>query len=266
MKTFLKWAGGKSRTVLKLKEFMNDGDRLVEPFVGSGAVFLNTSYSSYLLCDTNVDLINLYKNLKNNSGCLISKAESFFLPENNLESRYYELRDRFNFLSSEDIEKSALFIYLNKHAFNGLCRYNQSGAFNVPFGRYKQPKFPRQNMLNFSEKAKKAQFRCQDFEETFKELKAGDVVYCDPPYVPLSATSSFTTYSKNGFDFDDQLRLVKEALAAKSKGVQCIISNHDLRATREMYRDSVIHQLKVQRNISSKPESRKKVAELVAIF
>jgi len=266
LKTFLKWAGGKSQIVSNLKIHFRKGSRLVEPFVGSGALFLSTSYESYLLCDTNADLINLYNNLKEDPEKLIDKTSSFFSGDFNSELRFYQLRERFNALPSDDMEKSALFIYLNKHGFNGLCRYNRNGFFNVPFGKYRAPKFPRKNMIDFSIKAKKAEFRCQDFEDTFDESRHGDIIYCDPPYVPLSITSSFTTYSKGGFGLEDQWRLVKKAKEAKSKGLQCIISNHDLAVTREMYRESEIFEVKVQRNISSKSESRIKVKELVAVF
>ena len=107
------------------------------------------------------------------------------------------LRSKFNLLKSNDIEKSAIFIYLNKHAFNGLCRYNSKGFFNVPFGRYKNPEFPGIKMYNFAEKSHNAIFKYQDFNITFRQIRQGDIVYCDPPYVPLTDTSSFTAYSKN---------------------------------------------------------------------
>ena len=149
---------------------------------------------------------------------LIEKTDALFSPENNTETKFYELREQFNALDLKDIKKSALFIYLNKHAFNGLCRYNRKGFFNVPFGRYKAPKCPVEQMRAFSVKAKFATFKCQDFERTFKETLKGDVIYCDPPYVPLSITSSFTSYSKDDFDMGDQSRLAKSAIASQSNG------------------------------------------------
>ena len=176
------------------------------------------------------------------------------------------MREQFNALDLKDIKKSALFIYLNKHAFNGLCRYNRKGFFNVPFGRYKAPKCPVEQMRAFSGKAKFATFKCQDFERTFKETLKGDVIYCDPPYVPLSITSSFTSYSKDDFDLEDQNRLAKSAIASQSRGVRCVISNHDLDITRKMYERSDIYELSVQRNIASKSSSRKRVNEIIAVF
>ena len=265
-KAFLKWAGGKSRISDDIKSHFKDGKRLVEPFVGSGALFLNTSFKEYLLCDTNIDLINLYNNLKIFPEKLINKTKKLFSKSYNTEEQFYMLRDKFNTLEPSDIEKSSIFIYLNKHAFNGLCRYNSKGFFNVPYGRYKNPEFPEDKMKNFANKSQNAVFKHQDFGSTFSEIKKSDIVYCDPPYVPLSSTSSFTSYAKNDFNLDDQKRLAKNAEILKSKGIQCIISNHDLDITRKLYKKSNIYALKVQRNISSRSSSRKKVDEIIAVF
>lgn len=266
MKAFLKWAGGKTKVALEIQYHFKSGRRLVEPFVGSGALFLNTCFDEYLLCDTNSDLIGLYNNLKTSPDKLIDITASFFTRAYNTESKFYELREEFNSLRSNDIEKSAIFIYLNRHAFNGLCRYNRKGFFNVPYGRYKKPRFPIEEMEQFAIKAQSATFKCQDFEATFRETKSGDIIYCDPPYVPLSGTASFTAYSKNVFDFEDQLRLVKNATKSRTSGIQCVISNHDLDITRKIYEKSDIHKISVMRNIASKPSSRKRVNEIIAVY
>ncbi len=266
MRAFLKWAGGKFKISSDIISHFTEGDRLVEPFVGSGSIFLNSSFDKYLLCDSNIDLINLYNNLKNFPEELIQETKNLFVKVNNTEEKFYLFREKFNSLNPKDIKKSALFVYLNKHAFNGLCRYNSKGFFNVPFGRYKSPVCPEQKMLDFAQKSQKAEFKCQDFNVTFNEIKPGDIVYCDPPYVPLSITSSFTSYSKNDFNFKDQEHLAKNAELLQIKGIQCIISNHDLEITRKLYRKSKIFELKVQRNIASKSSSRIKVGEIVAVF
>ena len=208
-KAFLKWAGGKTKVVPYIKEFLKQGNRLVEPFVGSGALFLNTDYDDYLLCDINADLINLYNHLKTNPDILIKKTRELFVSKNNNEDKFYDIRKEFNSLPIGDIRKSAIFIYLNKHAFNGLCRYNSKGHFNVPFGRYKNPLMPEDKMISFHMKSQKATFKCQDFNITFKEIKSGDIVYCDPPYVPISASSNFTSYSSGGFDYREQIELAE---------------------------------------------------------
>ena len=137
-KPFLKWAGGKTKLVpfIELNLPSKPRRRLVEPFAGSAALSLALDFDAYLLNDANPDLIGLYRLLKQEKQEFIDFAHSFFIPENNRESRFYELREQFN--HSNDLpERSALFIYLNRHAFNGLCRYNSKGKFNVPFGRYR---------------------------------------------------------------------------------------------------------------------------------
>ncbi len=265
-KPFLKWAGGKHKLVETLSNSLASGDRLVEPFVGSGAVFMGTSYKKYLLCDTNKDLIGLFNNLKLHTDKLIIEAEKLFSGRYKTEEEFYIMRDKFNRLEAEDIKKSAMFIYLNRHAFNGLCRYNSKGFFNVPFGKYKNPILPINEMLLFAKKAHIAEFKCLDFVETFKLVREGDVVYCDPPYVPLSITSSFTAYAKGDFKLEDQLNLAMEANKAKSNGVRVVISNHDLDITRDIYKNAHISSINVRRSISSKASTRGNVKELIAIF
>ena len=134
-KPFLSWAGGKSKLVPTLSEYLGTKGRLVEPFVGSGAVFMGTEFNDYLLCDTNPDLIGLFNNIKKNSAELIIQVSEIFEGKYNTEEYFYALRSEFNELQSNDLRKSVLFIYLNKHAFNGLCRYNSKGLF---INRYDQ--------------------------------------------------------------------------------------------------------------------------------
>lgn len=263
---FLKWAGGKRKLVALIAKSLARGDRLVEPFVGSGAVFMGTNYKKYLLCDTNADLIGLFNNLKNNTDKLLAETEILFSGKYKTEEDFYELRERFNTLEADDIKKSSLFVYLNKHAFNGLCRYNNKGFFNVPFGKYTNPNLPIKEMLLFSKKAQIAEFKCLDFKETFKLVKKGDVVYCDPPYVPISATASFTTYAKENFKLEEQNSLADEANKAKANGIRVVISNSDQSITRDMYKNAEIESIDVMRSISSKGSTRGKVKELIAIF
>lgn len=265
-KPFLKWAGGKQKLVPVLAGALGEGDRLVEPFVGSGAVFMGTAYKSYLLCDTNPDLIGLFKNLQKNPDAVLEETERLFRSEYNSEEQFYRLRELFNSLSSGDIRKSSLFVYLNKHAFNGLCRYNSKGGFNVPFGRYSSPKFPQKEMEAFSIKSQIADFICQGFEETFCQLRSGDLVYCDPPYVPLSVTASFTAYSKRGFGETEQIELAKKAREAADRGHRVVLSNHDVEFTREIYSSAELIKLDVHRSISSKSSTRGAAKELIAIF
>jgi len=226
---------------------------------------LNSEYKRYLVNDINSDLINLYKVLQENGEEFISYAKRFFTEENNQEEIYYAYRDRFN--SIEDLnEKSALFLYLNRHGYNGLVRYNASGGFNVPFGRYKRPYFPLKEMKYFYLKSKKVVFASIDFQKAMDRAKKGDVVYADPPYVPLSATSSFTSYSSNGFGATEQMQLAKKARQLSLRGVPVLISNHNTAFTRKAYEGAKINKFWVQRYISCKGEERNKVSELLALF
>ncbi len=265
-RAFLKWAGGKYSLVDDIKQQLPAGRKLVEPFVGAGSVFLNTDYDRYLLCDINQDLINLYQLVKKKPQAFLAEAETLFSPKYNQESEYYALRNEFN-LSSDPFRRSVLFLYLNRHGYNGLCRYNRSGGFNVPFGRYKAPYFPAEEILYFSQKAKRATFECIDFRKSFARARKGSVVYCDPPYVPISATANFTGYAALGFSLQQQKQLASLARdAAAKRGVPVLLSNHDTEFTRGIYSEAELTELKVARFISQKGHSRKKVSELLALY
>jgi len=264
---FLKWPGGKYRLIDRINKRLQPGKRLVEPFVGSGAVFLNTDYERYLLADTNPDLINLYNILKQDGQSFIDYCHSFFSPENNTETAYYAYREKFN--SSNDIKlKSALFLYLNRHCYNGLCRYNASNRFNSPFGRYKKPYFPEKEMQFFHKAAKKARFIHSSFKDTMKKVKPGDIVYCDPPYTPLSKTASFTDYFSGGFDWEQQITLSEWASKLAKRGIPVIISNHDTDNTRNLYHDAgaTTEGFQVRRTISCNANKRKEIGEILAVF
>lgn len=264
-KPFLKWAGGKTKLCDRINTVLPKGNRLIEPFIGSGAVFLNSNYNEYYLADTNSDLINTFNFIKNEGIDFINYVSEFFIQDNNTKEKYLELRNTFNETKDTRL-KSALFIYLNRHCFNGLCRYNSKGGFNVPFGNYNKPYFPRNEMLFFANKSKNATFVISEFETTMNTASIGDVVYCDPPYVPLSDTANFTSYSSGGFSITEQKTLIKTSLDLKSKGIPVVISNHSTEWTLENYKDGLITEFEVQRNISCKGDNRNKVKELLVLF
>ena len=265
-RAFLKWAGGKFKLVDAIVRHLPAGNRLVEPFVGAGSVFLNTDYDNYLLCDINRDLIEMYRIIQRDPEHFIGLAGELFIDANNDSDFYYETRQRFN-AATDSLDRALGFLYLNRHGFNGLCRYNRKGAFNVPFGSYKKPYFPEKEIRGFSEKAQKAEFVCIGYEQAFDMLTDGDVVYCDPPYAPLSTTASFTTYVGAGFSLDDQAILARRSRhTAQERGIPVVISNHDIPLTRELYRGAKLEVISVQRNISQKGASRKKVDELIALY
>lgn len=265
-RAFLKWAGGKFKLVDALNRFLPSGKRLIEPFVGAGSVFLNTNYDNYLLCDINQDLINLYNIVKNQPELYIKAAHAMFTESMNRSEVYYSVRERFN-ASRDPFERSVDFLYLNRFGFNGLCRYNRKGSFNVPFGSYKKPYFPEKEIWTFAEKAQQAEFRCISYQQAFELAMPNDVIYCDPPYAPLSTTASFTTYVGAGFTLDDQALLARYSRhTAIVRGIPVLISNHDIPLTRELYHGSRMENIKVQRNISQKGSGRVKVDELIALY
>ncbi|WJT07214.1 Dam family site-specific DNA-(adenine-N6)-methyltransferase [Vibrio harveyi] len=265
-RAFLKWAGGKYGLVEDIQRHLPPARKLVEPFVGAGSVFLNTDYDHYLLADINPDLINLYNLLKERPEEYISEAKRWFVAENNRKEAYLNIRAEFN--KTDDVMyRSLAFLYMNRFGFNGLCRYNKKGGFNVPFGSYKKPYFPEAELEFFAEKAKKATFVCEGYPETFSRARKGSVVYCDPPYAPLSNTANFTSYAGNGFTLDDQAALADIAeKAATERGIPVLISNHDTTLTRRLYHGAELNVVKVKRTISRNGSGSNKVDELLALF
>lgn len=254
-KSFLKWAGGKSKLLKHILPEIDNHTRLIEPFCGSCVVSLNSNCKTIVANDTNSDIIGLFREIKTD-GYFIEKLNELFKNTNNSEA-YYSFREEFN--TTTDLNrKSLLFVYLNRHCFNGLCRYNRSGKFNVPFGRYKTIYFPKDEIELF--KKTNISFSCKDFRECFNEVSSGDVIYCDPPYAPLSKTSSFTTYSTGGFSETDQIELAECIMKAPCK---VVASNHDVSFIRDIYSGCKFIEVEVQRNISSK--NRQKVGEVIIV-
>ncbi len=265
-RAFLKWAGGKYPLLDDIRQHLPPGDCLVEPFVGAGSVFLNTDYDRYILADINGDLINLYDIVKTRTAEFINDARVLFTPQSNDVTFYYAHRSEFN-ASADRYRRALLFLYLNRHCYNGLCRYNLSGEFNVPFGLYRKPYFPEDELYWFAERAQKAIFVCEPYDVTLNAVPAGSVVYCDPPYAPLSATANFTAYHTNSFSLCEQQRLAEmAAVLAREHHIPVLISNHDTVLTRLWYQNAVLHVVKARRSISRSISGRNKVDELLALY
>ena len=264
-RAFLKWAGGKYPLLDDIKRHLPQGECLIEPFVGAGSVFLNTDFSRYILADINSDLITLYNIVKTRTDEYVQASRELFMPETNQAEVYYRFREEFN-ASQDPFRRAVLFLYLNRFGYNGLCRYNLRGEFNVPFGRYKKPYFPEAELYHFAEKAQNAEFHCLSYEECMNRADSNSVVYCDPPYAPLSATANFTAYHTNSFSPKEQAHLAEMAEKLVSKQIPVLISNHDTPDTREWYRAAKHFQVKVRRSISSNGGTRKKVNELLALY
>lgn len=265
---FLKWAGGKFRLTDEInKALPKQKQCLIEPFVGAGSIFLNTHFERYILIDINPDLINLFNIVKQDVENYILACKSiFFHPQANSAAYYYQQRLQFN-QSENSFERSVLFLYLNRFGFNGLCRYNTKNEFNVPFGDYKTHYFPEKELRYFAQKAQQAVFICADFKEAFHLADENCVIYCDPPYAPLKQESNFTGYAGNEFNLVHQQELAELAKQiVEERHIPVVISNHDTRFTREIYRGAKLKRIKVQRSISQSPDKRVKVNELIAVF
>lgn len=260
MSTILKWAGNKTAIMSELKKHLPDGPRLVEPFAGSCAVMMATDYPHYLVADINPDLINLYQVIKEDVNSFIHLVERIF-SKFTTEEDYYKCRQFFNTVPLEPKEKAAYFLFLNRHCYRGLCRYNQRGLFNVPYGNYKKPYLPVDEIRAFAEKAVRATFICASYDETLAMLQAGDVVYCDPPY-----DGTFSGYHTAGFSDDDQYDLASILVRRSSEGHPIIVSNSDTRLIRSFYRKFTLHRISTKRSIGVAAGEGKKADELIAVL
>lgn len=265
-KSPLKWAGGKGKVLPMLLPMLEKykKDVFVEPFVGAANVSLNFDAKEYIWCDTNLDLLIHHKAVVHHTHSFVQECEKLFMEGFSI---YSKIKERFNkekgMLETE--EYGAMFQYLNKHCFNGLCRYNSKGEFNVPIGTTTKPRsVPHGQVLCMAQRHNKnTRMRCMPFENTFKLVEKRDncLIYCDPPYLPLN--SSFK-YDKNGFGMDEQVSL--RDWAKKSRHTT-ILSNHWTPEAEELYKDaSDIIVFDVQRTISCKGEDRKKVQECIVIY
>lgn len=264
-RSIFKWAGGKFGVLPKILPLLPCGKRLIEPFVGGGAVFTNAGYERNLLNDVNSDLINAYKMLALERHSLITLTHSFF-SDYNSQSDYEDVRAKFNGGEYSPLEHAAAFIYLNRHCFNGLTRYNLKKEYNVGYGKYKKPYFPLQEMEAFLGIAGRCEFISGDFEDVIARAGNGDVVFCDPPYDPLPGTAGFTRYSGAHFTFEDQIRLVEALVSARSRGAYVVITNSASPKIRELYNLSgfSIHQLAAKRSMSCKGDGRVMAHDIIA--
>ncbi|EOB3228384.1 Dam family site-specific DNA-(adenine-N6)-methyltransferase [Escherichia coli] len=263
---FLKWAGGKYSLLPELYHLIPEGKRLVEPFVGGGSVFLNSEkHESFLLADVNADLINLYQMLEVDHIRVCSLAKILFERANS-EEAYKDLRGEFNNQRMGAPERAAAFLFLNRHCFNGLIRYNRDGFFNVGWGKYEAPYFPEIEIKAFKLKSHKCVFLNAGYRRTLALAGDGDVVYCDPPYEPLPGTAGFTNYAAGGFTWDDQIALAENCVSAHQRGAKILISNSTAPRVIELYEylGFTLHHVNARRAISSKGSTRETASDVVA--
>lgn len=265
---FLKWAGGKYSLLPDLYQIIPAGMRLIEPFVGGGSVFLNSDkHACFLLADVNTDLINLYQMLAVVPDTVIRHARVMFDRLNDAES-YTALRNEFNAQVMDGPERAAAFLFLNRHCFNGLIRYNRNNQFNVGWGKYPSPYFPEEEIRAFTEIAHNCVFMAAGFRRTLALAGEGDVVYCDPPYEPMPGTAGFTHYAAGGFTWDDHIALAECCVAAHQRGARVVIGNSTAPRVIDLYSQHsfVIRYISARRSISSKGSTRETAKDLVAIL
>ena len=260
----VKWVGGKRQLILELLNNMpQDFNRYFEPFFGGGALFFEVQPHNAYISDMNEELINLYLVVSDNVNELIID-----LKKHQISKEYFmEIRNvdrKSEYQNWTNIQKASRFIYLNRTCFNGLYRVNSQGQFNVPFGNYKNPRIvDENNLINCSNLLQKTQIRHADFSEILQQVKKGDFVYFDPPYVPLSETSSFTSYTKNGFDINMQFKLRNVCDELNLMGVKFLLSNSDTKLVNELYENYNIKKVFANRAINANADGRGKITEVL---
>jgi len=261
---FLKWLGGKGRLLPTLLPLLPPGSRLIEPFVGAGAVFLGSSYPAAILGDANPDLAAVWVAIKEQRREFVARASELFCDGNRSPEAYLRIRTEFN-ESVDRFERAVRFMYLNKFGFNGLYRVNKRGVFNVPYGHPDAlPRFPFDEVALAAEKLKAATVLSGGFAATMELATVGDVVYCDPPYSDLETQTSFTGYAAQGFGVAEHKELVAAAREAAAKGATVLISNHDTPQTRALYEGFEIVELTVRRSVAADAGKRLAARELLA--
>ena len=272
VKPLIKWAGGKRQIAAELfSRFPPDWNRgtYIEPFIGGGAMFLHVEPTRAIIADLNSRLYGFYLLVKSNPEILYSGiveiADHFNAAEESDKKNFYlSLRTKYNESAVDSFESATLLYALNKLCFNGLYRENSRGGFNVPFSNRKQlPYINSEDLRSVSKVLAGTMILNEDFGTTIGKAVQGDFVYLDPPYIPIDATSSFTSYHSNGFGIGEQERLASAMLKMKSAGIDAMCSNSDTPLTREIYKGLNMEAIQAPRMVSAKASGRGSVSELV---
>lgn len=268
LQPFTKWTGGKRQLLSVIKSLMPDQyNNYFEPFVGGGALFFDLAPKKAYINDFNSELINCYQQIKKNPQILIELLAKH--QENNSKEYYLDLRsaDRDGRIDKmTDVERAARIMYMLRVDFNGLYRVNSKNQFNVPYGRYKNPKIvDGELLLSISKYLNDNDIHIlnKDFEEAVEDVRVGDFVYFDPPYIPLSETSAFTSYTHEGFSYEDQVRLRDTFMKLDEKGAYVMLSNSSSPIVEELYKDFYIHKVEATRTNGAKSSSRGKISEII---
>jgi DNA adenine methylase len=259
-KPFIKWAGGKRQLLPHLARHVPPRyGTYHEPFVGGGALFFHLRPQAAVLSDSNERLIRAYRGIKESPAKVIGLLGAY-----RYERSFHLAMRRMDIDGRSDAEVAAWFIYLNRTSYNGLYRVNSKNRFNVPFGRYANPTICHpDNLMACAAALENAELRLEDFAQVLGRARRGDFVYFDPPYVPLSSTSSFTSYTSGGFGEADQIRLRDTAKELKRRGVHVLLSNSASPFVRELYAGFSRREVGAFRMVNSKTSGRGKIAELL---
>lgn len=268
LQPFLKWAGGKRQLLPEIRKYIPQKfNTYYEPFVGAGAVLFDIQPKKAVINDINFELVNTYKAIKSNVDELLVELNK----HKNTQDHFYKIRDLdrqegFNQLSS--VERASRIIFLNKTCFNGLFRVNSQGQFNVPFGRYKNPQIVNETVLRAVHSylnTNDVLILNEDFKTVVAKAKKGDFIYFDPPYHPVSETASFTGYSLDGFNKDDQIRLRDTFADLDKRGCHVLLSNSATDFIKDLYSDFHIEIVSASRNINSVASKRGKIDEVLVM-
>ena len=267
-KPFVKWVGGKRRVIPELLfSLPTNFDHYYEPFVGGGALFFHLRSLNLLqdnkitLSDVNLRLIRTYKAIRDDVNGVITRLKHH--AKYHCRDYFYAVRDAEVDTYKNDADVAAWFIYLNKTAFNGLYRVNKKNRFNAPMGKYKNPTICDEvNLRNCNDALQTVELLHQSFTD-IDNAQSRDLVYFDPPYVPVSATASFTSYTNEGFGITEQTKLRDMAMILRNRGVHVMLSNSDHEVVRDLYAEFDIRGIQVGRAINSKATARGKVGEVI---
>lgn len=258
-KPFLKWAGGKRQLMPFLRERVpEEFGTYHEPFIGGGALFFDTEPVNAVIADYNLRLVRTYRAVRDSPDAVIALLKTY----PNDKEFFLSMRAQ-DIDAADDVHLAAWMIYLNRTGFNGLYRVNRKGGFNVPFGRYTNPKIcDADNLRAVARRLANVEILHSDFRSVGDRAQPGDFVYFDPPYVPASNTASFTAYTKNGFDLDDQAELRDLARRLKKKGVSVLLSNSSVPEVHALYAEGFeTIEIFANRAINCNAAKRGKVAE-----
>lgn len=292
VRPFVKWAGGKAGLIPQITKYYPDSlktgqiDKYIEPFVGGGAVLLDVlqkyEVKEAYAYDTNKDLVNAYNVIKTDVDELVKKLKKYedeylALEIEDRKEYYYDIRDEYNSAEVKpgklSTKRAAEFIFLNRTCFNGLYRVNQSGDFNVPMGKYKNPTIcDEENLRGLSKLLQNVEIICGDYHDTAELVDEKTFVYFDPPYRPLSITSGFTSYTKEDFNDEDQKQLALYYKKLDTKDAKLMLSNSNPKNVNEndtffddIYTGFTINELQANRMINSNSTKRGKISELLII-